>query len=525
MKNQLKNLIPVFILIGFIVIGILIYKDFGIPFDEPAQMEIGYVNYHYIRLGDPALLTYGSRYHGPIIEVLLLLSSSLSLIPRHLAIFLIFVCGLIMFYFLSRRIFHNSWMGLLAAGILAISPRIFADAFYNSKDIPLLVAFIAAILTLVLLSDGLVKNHKRQDLFVLLVLHASASAVLISIRVAGVAIIPLTLFLVLFQLLNKPVFWRRKALISFGYLVLTAGLTILLWPILWHNPWGEFINAFFQMANFPFLGKVLFMGYSYSADQLPWQYLPVWIGITTPVIVLTGILPGILDWAGSILNKLGWRKKGGNDPVVKSWDPEIFVWTVVMGWLVIPVSAIYILHSAIYDGWRQMFFIYPAIVLISLRGLQAFYKWVMHFNKYSNSLRIAACILLLVGLAEPIWFMVRYHPYENVYFNVFSGDPSTLRQRFDLDYWGLSYKQAIDFILANDPSQNIKIAVADMPGIIYIDEGLTAEQQSRLNPVSDIGDAKYFVSDFRFHPENYPYANEYYSINVRGTKIMVVYKR
>jgi hypothetical protein len=197
----------------------------------------------------------------------------------------------------------------------------------------------------------------------------------------------------------------------------------------------------------------------------------------------------------------------------------------VVGWLSIPITAIYVFHSVLYDGWRQMFFIYPAIVLISLRGLQAFYKWVMHFNKYSNSLRIAACILLLVGLAEPIWFMVRYHPYENVYFNVFSGDPSTLRQRFDLDYWGLSYKQAIDFILANDPSQNIKIAVADMPGIIYIDEGLTAEQQSRLNPVSDIGDAKYFVSDFRFHPENYPYANEYYSINVRGTKIMVVYKR
>lgn len=505
--------------------GIFIFKDYGIPFDEPVQMEIGYVNYRYIRQGDPALLSYGSPYHGSIIEILLLLFSSLSLLPRHLAIFLLFVCGLIMFYFLSRRIFHNPWMGLLAAGILAISPRIFADAFYNSKDIPLLVAFIAAILTLLLLSDRLAKKHNWQNIFVLLVLHASASAVLIGIRVAGIAIIPLTLFLVFITLVDTPTFWKLRLLITFGYLILTAGLVILLMPILWHNPWGEFVNAFSEMANFPYPGTVLFMGNSYSAGNIPWQYLPVWIGITTPIIVLTGILPGILDWSGSILNKLGWRRKSKNDPVVKFFDSEVLVWAVVMGWLVIPVSAIYIFHSTIYDGWRQMFFIYPAIVLISLRGLKALYKWLMHFTKYSISLRIAACFLLLVGLAEPIWFMVRYHPFENVYFNVFSGDPSTLRQRFDLDYWGLSYKQAIDFILANDPRQNIKIAVADLPGVIYIADGLSVEQQSRLIPVRDIDNPDYFVGDFRFHPENYPYANEYYSINVRGTKIIVVYKR
>ena len=525
MKRFAENLIPTLFFIALIIIGILIYKDYGIPWDEAAQIQIGVQNYRFIFKGDPALLSFPDRYYGPIFEIPLLWLSARSLIPRHLAIFLLFVGGLIMFYLLARRLFHNPWWGLLASGVLTASPRIFGDAFYNSKDIPFLVTAIAAILTLVLLSDSLNKKLSWRVVCVLLFLHAGASAVLISTRVAGIVIIPLTLFLVLIEVVKTPSFWKLQLIIFFGYLVLSAGLTILFWPILWHNPWGEFVNAFIKMSKYPFGRMVLYLGKYFSADKLPWHYLPVWIGITTPLIVLAGILPGIWEWIGSMLNAMGWAKKGKDKiPALKSLDSEIFVWTVIIGWLVFPIAAIYIFNSVLYDGWRQMFFVYPAIVLISLRGLKALYKWLLHFNLKSNGIRIAAGLFLLVGLAEPIWFMVRYHPHENVYFNAFAGNPLTLRQRFELDYWGLSYKQAIDFILTNDPSQNIKIFVANPPGQDYINGGLTGAQKSRLIIADDPGNADYFVSEFRWHPEDYPYMDEFYSINIRGTKIMVVYR-
>jgi len=525
MKNQLKNLIPFFFLIIFIIIGLWIYKDYGIPWDEQPQINIGYVNHLYIRQGDPALFSFPDRYYGPIIELPLLVISTIPLMPRHLAIFFIFVSGLIMFYILSRRLFHNTWMGLLASCVLAISPRIFADAFYNSKDIPFLVAFIAAILTLVFLSDSLIKKPNWQEICVRLIAHAGASAILISTRIPGIVIIPLTLFLVFIDLVKSQIFWKSKLLTGFGYLILTAGLTILFWPILWHNPWGEFVNAFIRMANYPWSGKVFYMGNFFLGSNLPWHYLLVWIGITTPIIILVGIIPGILEFSGSILNGLSWIKKRKNNPVVKSYDSDRYVWMVVMGWLVIPVSAIYIFHSTLYNGWRQMFFIYPAILLISLSGLRALYRWLMHFNLFSNYIRIAAFIFLLIGLAEPIWFIVRYHPHENVYFNVFSGDSSTLYQRFELDYWGLSYKQSVDFILASDHNQNININFANSAGDNYINLGLTNNMKSRLRIVKDPVDADYFVSNFPYHSEDYPNGNEYYSIIIRGTKIMVVYKR
>jgi hypothetical protein len=521
MKRFLKIISPILFFSAFIILGCLIYKDYGIPWDESIQTQIGALNYRYLFRGDQALLSFSDRFYGAIFEVPLLWITSRLSIPRHLGIFLIFVFGLILFYFLARRIFHNSWWGLLGTGILAISPRIFADAFYNSKDIPFLVAAIAATWTLVVLSDNVTKRHKWWIFVAITAMHAGTSAVFISTRVAGIMILPLTLLLLLVKTVESPASWKRILAIFLGYLVLSTGLTILFWPILWKSPWREFLNAFSMMSKYPFGRIVLYEGRNFLPENLPWHYLPVWIGISTPLIVLAGILPGMIGWIGNLITFFKSKEKSH---ILKKNASAISVWLVVIGWLVVPVAAIYLFHSVLYDGWRQMFFIYPAIVLISLRGLILLYQWMLRIPLHSNGIRIIAGIFLLAGLIEPAGFMVRYHPYENVYFNVFAGDPTTLRQRFELDYWGLAYKQGIDFILAHDPGRSIKIFVADPPGQDYINSGLTKENKSRLIPVKDPADANYFVSVFRWHPEDYAYTDEVYSVSVRGEKIMVVYR-
>ena len=521
MKRFLKILSPILFFSVLIILGCLIYKDYGIPWDESIQTQIGALNFRYLFRGDLSLLSFTDRYYGAIFEVPLLWISSRLSAPRHLVIFLIFIFGLILFYFLGRRLFHNSWLGLLGAVFLAMSPRIFADAFYNSKDIPFLVAGITTIWTLVILSDALTQKRKWWIFAAISVMHAGASAVFISTRVAGVMILPLTLLLLLIKTIDSPTSWKHILVIFSGYLALSVGLTLLFWPILWKSPWREFANAFSMMSKYPFGRIVLYEGHYFLPENLPWHYLPVWIGITTPVIVLAGILPAIIGWIRSITSVIRSKEKS---QYLKESASEIPVWIVVIGWAAIPVAAIYLFHSVLYDGWRQMFFIYPAIVLISLQGLIFLYHWMQLLPLPVNVVRFIAGILLLAGLIEPTWFMVRYHPFENVYFNVFAGNSSTLRQRFEMDYWGLSYKQGIDYILANDPGKSIKILVADPPGQDYINSGLTKANKSRLIPVKDSGDANYFVSVFRWHPEDYAYADEVYSVNVRGTKIMVVYR-
>jgi len=131
-------------------------------------------------------------------------------------------------------------------------------------------------------------------------MHAAATAVFISTRVAGVMILPLTLFLFLIKAIEAPVAWKRILAILAGYLALSAGLTVLFWPILWQSPWKEFAYAFSMMSKYPYSRPVLYRGNFFLPENLPWHYLPVWIGISTPLIVLAGILPCMIGWAGKI---------------------------------------------------------------------------------------------------------------------------------------------------------------------------------------------------------------------------------
>lgn len=519
--------------ITLMVVGVLIYKDYGVPYDEPGQIQIAVWNHRYIFNGDPTLLSYPFRYYGvtfelPLLELSSHVAKSESVNVRHLALYLSFLASLVVFYLFSRRLFRNPWWGLLAAGLLASSPRIFADAFYNSKDIPFMDVFIVSVWTLVLLIDSLLRKHSQLNIRALLGLHAAASAALIGTRVAGVAIVPLSLVLLLAVEWGSLKSWKHTVLDLLLYLALTAGLTVLFWPILWHDPVGEFLNAFKLMSRYDVYGKaVLYMGKYFPSTALPWHYLPVWIGISTPLIVLAGMIIGVVDGVGSLIVLI--RKGFGR--WIKSLarlisDSDALAWLAVLGWLVIPVVAVYGFRSVLYNGWRQMFFLYPALVLISVRGFSALYAWLVRYSHHWVGGTVVTLCVLAVGLAEPLGFMARYHPDENVYFNQLAGDPQTIRYRFEVDYWGLSYKQAIDYILAHDAGKEIPITVADTPGLDYIYSALSTAQRARLVILANQDNgARYFIGDFSFHPSDYyPSNQEFFSITVRGVKIIVVYR-
>ena len=117
-------------------------------------------------------------------------------------------------------------------------------------------------------------------------------------------------------------------------------------------------------------------------------------------------------------------------------------------------------------------------------------------------------------------------PFQHVYFNEFvdKNTPEYLRKRFELDYWGTSYKQSLEYILEEDNSLSIDIAVANLPGKInrFI---LPPEKQKRINIV-DIKDAKYFITNYRWHPQDYTEIGKkkWYSIKVNNNTINAIYK-
>jgi hypothetical protein len=100
-----------------------------------------------------------------------------------------------------------------------------------------------------------------------------------------------------------------------------------------------------------------------------------------------------------------------------------------------------------------------------------------------------------------------------------------IKQRFELDYWGLSYREALEHIVRTDTSKVINLEVLNYPGVanlLMLDPG----DQARLRYVRAGEYADYFVTNYRLHPHAYtePWVREVFSVRVGNTSIATVFR-
>lgn len=523
LKNFFKNKYQLLVLLFFIVfllLGIFIYKDYGISWDEGVNRTRGEETYNYILTGEWNLPQVEiGKYHGTAFVALLTIFEKIFNFGndlqkvyyfRHLCNFLLFYVSVFFFYLLNRKIFGSWKIGLLACFFLILSPRIFADSFYNPKDLPFLSVFIISVFTLL--------NYLENKTFIRATIHAIVCSFLIGIRILGIMVPLLTFIFFILDFIfkkneiKKPI--SKKLSSIFLFLIATIGFTILFSPILWENPIHNFIQNFKQMSSFPWDGSVLFLGRFVKADSLPWYYSILWIIITTPLMYTTLFIIGCINTIYNFLNA----------PLAYYRKSHIFL--IILVSFLLPIISVIVSKSVLYDGWRQLFFVYPLLLIISIYGLSNIYSFLIKFYKNTKwkivpqILFYFIIIVVISSLANISFFMIKYHPHQNVYFNFIAG--KNIREKFELDYWGLSYRQAFEYILRLDKSESISIKVANHPGHLnYII--LNSEDQKRIKFVDNIDEAKYFLTEYRSHPDNYPYDNEFYSIIVKGEKIMTIY--
>jgi len=294
-----------------------------------------------------------------------------------------------------------------------------------------------------------------------------------------------------------------------------ACFVILFRPLLWEEPFVRFLETFNQMKKYPWGGSVLYLGQIIGATRLPWHYIPVWLSITTPLSYLFFFVSGCLCVLGSFCRH----------PIYFYCQRRMDLF--YLSCFFVPLIAVILLKSVLYDSWRHMFFIYPGFLMLALIGLRTFYQWVKNrFGKWHWRLAIIIILSFVLGdMANVAWFMIKYHPYQNVYFNRLAGkNMAEIKQNFELDYWGLSYKQALEYIVEHDDSPSIPIFALNRPGELN-SFFLKKEDRERLHYVRDIRETKYFMSNFRMHKNEYSDGGEYFAVKVRDVNIMDVYRR
>jgi dolichyl-phosphate-mannose--protein O-mannosyl transferase len=296
-----KNNNPAWLVACFLflytLLGLFIYKDYSVSWDEVTSRKNGQINVNHIvknyipslseKLPEHAKLLpdlddwkdkdYGVAFEVPVfaLEYLIGLKNNRDrYLFRHLMTFLFSLLGVLAIYGIVKKRYGNYSTALLAALLYILSPRIFAESFYNSKDIVFMASFAMAIYTMMCFLD------KPGALSA--IAHGFVTALAIDIRIMGIIILFATLGVFAIQLKKREFTIQHGLAAAAVYITMVCAFVIAMFPFLWADPLGNFIFALENMAKFRWDGEILYMGEFIRSTDLPWHYAPVWILITTP---------------------------------------------------------------------------------------------------------------------------------------------------------------------------------------------------------------------------------------------------
>ena len=129
-----------------------------------------------------------------------------------------------------------------------------------------------------------------------------------------------------------------------------------------------------------------------------------------------------------------------------------------------------------------------------------------------------------------MFWMYKYHPHQYVYFNFLTG--KDFNKKFEMDYWGLSNKAAIEHI-ASKEDKIVKIAKIGTTDLYAAKNILEKGVTKKISITEDIDNAKYIINAYRDWtgkmkiqeykpPQNFKL---FYEIKVDGVAINTIYRK
>ena len=450
----------------FAAIGLAVVDDYGISTDEEQQRKITAENLKVFTLSPENLyegLVLSDRYYGVSFELpLLLIERGFGLedtrdiyLTRHIITHLFFIAGGFFCGLLAYRMFGSRRVALLAMLMFLLHPRLYAHSFFNTKDIP----FAAMLMIALWLTH---RAFKREDALAF-ALCGVGVGLAINMRPFGMMLPPAILAMRALDLWHAPAKSNRQNILAntalFG--VVTLATVVIIHPYYWGfliNPYN-FIEGFLLFSQHPNPAYNLFMGQVYTSEEVPWRYIPVWFAVSAPPIALA---LGAVGAAALLWRSLThWREAFANT--------ELRFGLLVLACLTLPVLAVIALQANIYNGWRQMFFLWTPFCLLAAGGVNvlangggrrvialALAVKLPAWFRGGAARRAAVYGIAGLGLATTIAAMAQIHPHQQVYFNALVSKEN-LNRRFEMDYWNPAHRQALEYLLERYPGRELRI--------------------------------------------------------------------
>lgn len=342
---------------------------------------------------------------------------------RHIWNVLLFLLG-VLFTGLTAHLFtKNWWAGVLAMLIMIGSPFYTGFSYNLAKDIPMATGFILALYAIYWLFLNFDKPVNKRILAILV----AGIAIAIGNRVAGLMLFGYTGVFGLWAVYRHkssmpPKELKQKVLWISGTLVAGYFAGLLFWPYGLTAPLEHVMETFSVFSKFPLKMSTFFDGENMDINDPYWYFIPKYILITSPILVLLGLA---LSVALLFLKKL--RDSSYTVTFILLAFPTVF-----------PLAYIIYKHAVVYQNWRHVFFIYPTLVVMATLG------WYYIMNQGKRWMFVLPVFLLL--FLKPVWWMFRNHPYEYTYYNEFVGGSEGAFENYELDSYCFGVKNCIKWI-------------------------------------------------------------------------------
>lgn len=388
----------------------------------------------------------------------------------HTYIYIFNFLGTICLYFLIKELMGKK-VAILTTLLYFWTPALFAHAHYNNKD--------SVLLTLAIIVYYLAYRLSTKNNLKYAILLGIAGGFFANMKIIG---IPVWGFVVVCVLAEKII--RKKCDKKFIFNVIVASVTAIvslyiLTPAMWKDVVHYVKFGIEQAQDFRWCDYVLFNGQivSKSLAGIPRKYLPFMIIFTTPV----GIL--LLDLLGIVGTIVGIAKK--------KIDSKYLYAIYVSICALFPVGYVVIKAIPLYNSWRHFYFVYSSIIMLAALGIN-FLVTTFKKNKLSVIIiGIYAGFLMIESIVTT--------PFQFAYYNEVAR--FFVEDKYEVDYWDMSFKSDIEYIVKVDSRDKITISGCDNPtkwGINPAIRSMRGRDRLRIEMVEDWKDADYVIINYDY---------------------------
>ncbi len=347
---------------------------------------------------------------------------------RHSISQIMAIVGLLFTGLIARK-FSKSWStSIFAVWLLYLTPPFMGHFLFNTRDIPFYAGYVTTLYFIICFLEELPTPTWKTSAWLML-----AAAFTTNIRIGGVLLyFYLGLFGLVWLMSNKELMaasLKNAKDIALKLLVVIPGgliLVILTWPTMLKKP-SAMLDALGIANKFPLKVNINFEGSAIDSLHLPLHYIPKYMLVTVPLFVLACIVAGIVLFFTNI----------------KRSNPRLGA--LLLFSIFFPVVYAVYAGTPLYSSWRHFLFVFPGLCVFGAMALDRLFS-----ASSKLPVQLAMGAVCIAAMVRPVAFCMRNNPFEYCYFNELAGDFKTAYLNYDNDYWEISVKQGVDWLIENE---------------------------------------------------------------------------